>query len=238
MDLTKTRFLWLHEPTAAMGHLHDIAGIGFDAIAVKFLDGRSPFQPNATRALLADAASMGLPVIPWIYARPGEPDAIAQAVENCLPKGCTDLIIDAEIEFEQCSDPSGEAEALVHAIAQATGHRVAIHLSSFWSPDLHPDFPFRAFLSHCAAVGGTWMPQSYFEGGSRTPQEILDSTLSEAGPVLASPAQQVVVTVNGTAFLPLLKAKGIAGYSVYCWDDDGDARVSASRIAWQAALCA
>ena len=231
MDLTKHIGLWVHEPTSALGHLHEIKALGFTYLLVKLADGRSAFQPNATRALLAAAASMSLPVVPWVYAYPGESGAVARAVEALLPAGCADLVVDMEKEFETGPSGAAEAEALLHAVAVATGHRVALHLSSFWSPLLHSQFPFAAALRHCAS----WMPQSYYEGGSRTPAEILSGSLAEAASVTL-PSQPVIPTVNGTAFVPLLKAKGITGWSAYCWDNDGDAKVSVSQAAWEQAL--
>src|SRR5579862_6867941 len=151
--------LWVHQAETALNHLHDIYNLGFSYILPKMWeDGQLYGDPAAFRQLCADAAGINLAVVPWGYSRPVEIEAQIQIVADHLPANSAGIVLDAEIEWE---NPGVEplAHQLGHGIAQATGHRAPLHLSSFYAPQLHPQFPYAAFLAHCES----FMPQSYIE---------------------------------------------------------------------------
>ncbi|MEO7716342.1 MAG: hypothetical protein ABIY70_09060 [Capsulimonas sp.] len=234
--------LWLHLTSRAIDHLHAIQDDGFDYVLVKIADGASAYHPDDARRLVKDAGAIKLGVAAWCYVYPRNIVATIQAIVASIPPGVTELVVDAEKEWEEyCAANGAEAakklaDQLMSGIAAATGHRVNLHLSSFWSPSIHSQIPYKAFASHCA----TWQPQAYYAPGSkRTPASILAGSLSEGAVLSVScMGRACVATINDTAFLPTLKARGIKGFSVYVWDPEGDAAVSINPQKWKAAIAA
>ncbi|BDI29379.1 hypothetical protein CCAX7_14300 [Capsulimonas corticalis] len=233
--------LWCHDPQTILGHLHDAAAIGADYVLFKISDGASSYHGVDNKTLVHDAATIGLQLGAWAYVRPSNTPAQIQTIIVNIPAGVTDLVLDAEVEWEAYAKAHGEdatkalVDQLCHGIAEATGHRVTLHLSSFWSPQLHPAFPFAAFMGHCA----TWQPQAYLEPGTtRTPAGILSGAVTQGRPLIKLlPGQRLVPTINNTAFLPFVKLLGFSNFSIYVWDPaDGDAQVAVNKAAWTAAI--
>src|SRR5579883_1116608 len=188
--------LWIHRTETALNHLHDIQSLGFTYILPKLWeDGAVYGDPAAFRQLAADAALIDLPVVPWGYSRPQEIEAQIQVVADHLPANAAGIVIDAEGEWEKAGVEM-LAHQLCHGIAQATGHRAPLHLSSFYAPRLHPQFPYAAFLTHCES----FMPQSYVEGG--TPPDIVTGrTMVQAYTLAHQCGRALVPTVNDPALL-------------------------------------
>lgn len=226
--------LWIHQAETALGKLHDIAALGFAWIAPKMLEDGSLYGDVAAfKQLCADAATIGLPVVPWGYSRPREIDAQIAVVSANLPTNAAGIIIDAEVEWET-GGSFALAHQLCHGIAEAIEHRAPLHLSSFYDPALHPQFPYTAFLTHCQS----FMPQSYVEGG--TPASlVIGRTMLSAYTLASQSGRALVPTVNTISLLPLLKKAGDYGCSVWLLDGDpgtSDAGVIGFEDAWKAAL--
>lgn len=233
--------IWSHRTELLLGHLHAIHGTPtgklFDYAAIKIADSSHAFDPGPIPQLVHDAASINLPLVAWAYVYPDNPAAEAAAIIKVIPAGVRDVVLDAEIEWEDYAKAHGgqaTAAAIKALCAPLVAAGLRLHLSTFWSPALHPSFPWRAFMQYCHAL----MPQCYLEpGGTRTPGSILSGSLSECRQYVAvTSGQSIVPTVNQTAFLPKLKALGIHGFNVYAWDDDGDAEVESHFTAWAAAV--
>ncbi|BDI33373.1 hypothetical protein CCAX7_54240 [Capsulimonas corticalis] len=234
--------LWAHLTSRMLGNLHDVQAMGFDDILVKVDDGRSPYHVADAQRILKDAKTINLPVAAWCYVYPDNIADQVKSIAASIPAGVTELVVDAEAEWERFAAAHGEpaciaaVHQLMSRIAAATGHRVNLHLSSFWSPQLHPEFPFRAFMIHCA----TFQPQAYLEpGGTRSAASILSGALSEGASVVrARPGQALVPTINNTQMLATLKARQIKSFSVYVFDPEGDAAVVDHETEWKNALTA
>jgi hypothetical protein len=234
--------LWAHVTDRLTGRLHDIKASGFDYLMIKVADGSSAYHPEALKTLVQDrdAAKLDLPFAYWAYVYPDDPAGNAAAICAALPDDASDLALDAEIEWEQAKVSLGAAELIqrVHTLCKAIKAKrpnLRLHLSSFWSPSLHADFPFRAFLTYYSA---TWMPQAYVEPGGRTAQEVETGAVTQGRSMIAGTTIGMVVTVNAPAFLPLLKARGIKEANVYAWDPEGDAEVSIHLAEWTEAIAA
>ncbi|HEX5324701.1 MAG TPA: hypothetical protein VFW40_13010 [Capsulimonadaceae bacterium] len=224
--------LWVHRPETALNHLHEIQSLGFSYILPKMWeDGALYGDPAIFRQLVADADSINLGVVPWGYSRPQEIEAQIQVVADHLPASAAGIVLDAEGEWEK---PGVEmlAHQLCHGIAQATGHRAPLHLSSFYAPALHPNFPYAAFLAHCAS----FMPQSYVEGS--TPADlVVGRTMLQAYTLAKQCGKALVPTVNAPVLLPLLRTAGVTSTNVWLWDGDSeDAGVQGRESVWQPAV--
>ena len=224
--------LWIHRAETALGHLHEISKLGFTYTLPKMWeDGQFYGDPAAFRQLASDAAGANLAVVPWGYCRPVEIEAQIQVVADNLPANAAGIVIDAEIEWEKAGVEL-VAHQLAHGIAQATGHRAPLHLSSFYAPNLHPQFPYAAFLMHCQS----FMPQSYIEGG--TPADLVVSRTMTQAYTLAKQAGRVLIpTVNTPALLPLLRSAGVRTANVWLWDGDNqDTGVLGRESLWTPAI--
>lgn len=229
--------LWAHVTERLTGHLHEIKAAGFDYLILKDADGHGQYHPDALKQVVSAIADakLDLPVKIWSYVKPDDPAGNAAAILKGLPAGVKDVVLDAEIEWEEAPAKYGAAVAVtrVHSLCKPlTAAGVTLHLSSFWSPKLHSSLPFRAFLLHCA----TWQPQMYVEPGSRTAAVIADHAISEGRQICGEQKRSMIPTVNDTSFLPLIKAAGFTGFNVYAWDPEGDAQVSKHLPAWAAAI--
>lgn len=244
MPTTKTLIsngvgLWIHQTGNAIGHLHDIQNIGFDYILIKISDGSqgaNTYHLDDAARIQKDANSINLPVAFWTYLVPDNIQGQITATLKGLPAGATDLVIDAEIEFEQAPSKIGKVETLNRIKDYCTGilkarPNIKLHLSSFWSVKFHASLPFGKFSQYCA----TLQPQCYLQAGSkRTAESILSNSLKEYRTI--STTVPIVPTINNVEFLPLLKAKGIKNCNVYVWDPEGDAQVSVSKTQWTEAI--
>lgn len=213
MNLLGKIGVWIHRTDKALGHLHEIQRL-FDYVAVKISDGDSAYYPAARKQFCADAATIGLPVIAWSYVYPKDIPATIQAIVANLPANCRDLVIDAEVDWEKVGNAAALADQLCHGIALATNHRVNLHLSSLYTPKLHPAFPYEAFLSHCQA----WMPQSYVEGSTLT-SLVAQRTDDQAKPLAAKTLGKMIIpTVNTPGILAALARRGYRSQNVWLYD--------------------
>jgi len=226
--------LWVHETGSAEGNLHAIQSMGFDYLALKVADGPEPF-PAADSDILdrvaEDAGSIRLPLVTWSYNYPDRISAQIEILRRRIPSTVQDHIIDAESEWEN-EGLADAAQALCHGLAEATGHRVALHLSSFYDPQLHALFPYAAFLSHC----NSFMPQSYVEG--QTPASlVVQRTITSAKETADRAGRSIVPTVNRPDLLAMFATAGIRSANVWLWDGGGgDAGVSGQADSWLPAV--
>ena len=244
MNLIGRIGLWLHVTAKAQGRLHEIQRL-FDYVIVKISDGAHAYSPDDRKALCAAAASIGLPVVAWAYVYPHDIPGTIQTLVDNLPEGCQDLILDAEVEWETVGNAAALADALCHGFAEATNHRINLHLSGLYTPQMHPAFPYAAFLAHCQS----FMPQSYAEGA--TPVSLVaQRTDDQCRPLAArSLGKLIVPTVNTPGMLTALTRRGYRSQSVWLWDgvvlppdqtraEGEDMGVDGYQGAWQPALAA
>lgn len=227
--------LWTHFTPKAIGHLKEICDLGFDYLIVKVADGRSAYHPDAFHRLAAEAASLGLPLAAWAYVYPDHCDEQVKILKESLPKGVTELVLDAEVEWEQNIHAFQTAGDFCHAIAAATGHKVQLHLSSFYASDFHHLFPYESFLGHCAS----WMPQAYQVAGT-TVETVIQRVESQALPLAQiSLDRSLIPTVNSPAMLRAASDAGFHSLSVWLWDGDGqDLGVKGRQQMWADAIAA
>lgn len=223
--------LWIHRAETALGHLHEIQALGFTWIAPKMWEDGSLYGDVAAfKQLVAASATINLPVLVWGYSRPQEIDAQIAVVSENLPAGCAGIVIDAEVEWERAGTDV-LAHQLCHGIAESIGHRCPLHLSTFYAPMLHPQFPYAAFLTHCAS----FMPQSYIEG--QAPADlVVQRTMGQAYTIAKQSGRALVPTVNDPALLPFLRNAGIRAANVWLWESepgDSDEGVQDHESAWQ-----
>jgi|SRR6185312_12086850 len=236
--------VWVHVTETMTGHIHDIQAAGFDYILLKIADGSAganTYHLAALQRIVHDAATVNIPLVAWAYVTPTDIPGQVAAILKALPAGVNDLVLDAEIEFEQAAAPGGSLGPAttimrIHQLCQAllAGRKgLRLHLSSFWSTKFHASLPFRTFAQHCA----TLQPQCYLETGSRSAHEILDGALTQWGALVTKGKNAVLPTINNTQFVPILKAKQFTAFNVYCFDPkDGDAEVGAHLATWKAAI--
>lgn len=214
MNLIGKIGLWLHVTAKALGRLHEIQNMGFDYVIVKISDGPRAYFPAARKKLCADAATIKLGVVAWAYVYPTNIAATITTIVANLPTSCTDLVLDAELEWEQAGNAAALADQLCHGIAEATGHKVALHLSGLYAPDLHPKFPYAAFLAHCVS----FMPQSYAEGS--TPVSLVAQRTDDQAKPLAAKAlgKCIIPTTNTPGMMTALTRRGYRSQNVWLWD--------------------
>ncbi len=209
MPLENKVGIWTHNTFKCYGHLHDIKNLGFDYLAVKITDGARAFCPGQRQGLSVLAARVPLEICAWAYVYPDNIPETITAIKANLPESCTDLILDCEVEWE--NKPPELAHELCSGIAEATDHKVSLHLSSFCNPSEHP-LPYEAFLAHCESL----MPQVYVEG--QTPLSAPVARLkNESVPMAAhSLGKQLIPTINVPELVPY--ARGHCGFNVWLWD--------------------
>ena len=234
LDLTKpgTLGVFVHHAATTTDELHAICALGFDYICLKVSDGARQYEPAALASAIHAANAITLPVVAWDYVYPGDAsEAGIAALAGALPAGVEHLILDADSEWETAG-ASEAANSLCHGIAEATEHKIALHLSSFYATAEHRAFPWRDFLSHCAS----FMPQSYMEGITSA-SKVIGRTRLQAAALARICKVEMVPTVNAPALLGLLPAMGAPAANVWLWDGDGqDQGVRGREAAWKPAI--
>ena len=226
--------LWAHFTPRVLGHLHEIRDLGFDYLVVKIADRTSAYHAGSLHQLTLDAASIGFPLVAWAYVYPDNIDAQIAALQNNIPPGVTDLILDAEVEWEHDLQAAATAEALCHGFAEATNHQVAMHLSGFYASDFHPQFPYDAFLAHCAS----WMPQAYQFAGTSV-ATVMDRVNNQAVPLAQKSLEQALVVTVNTPDMLTAAAGGFNALNVWLWDGDGqDLGVDGRQQLWSDTIAA
>ncbi len=218
MSSLEGRFgVWTNVTEAALGHLHEVQGLGFDYLVVRVVhrEGSTtvPHSPQSLKQLLFDAKTIGLKVIAWAYVFPNNIQVQIDGIAAALPEGIDHLILDAEDEWHNAD--TSVVDELFHGIAEATGHRVNLHLSSYCNPDDH-NIPVDAMLAHCQS----FMPQAYHIGNtpiSRIMMRVQDQCV---GPASRSLGGQLIPTINAPEMLPQMKNKQFMGVNVWLWHDD------------------
>lgn len=213
--------LWSDDSSKIVGKMAQIKSLGFDYVLLRavHMAGVRFVVDGRLAHLAGEAHGAGLQAHLWGYAYPGNPaaqsSAYAAAMEQC-PQA-TELVLDAESEWE-IPGAGPDAEALCHLIAQATGHKLAMHLSSFYAPGLHNTFPFAAFGKHVQS----WQPQAYLHGDGQgnNPDVVVARTLKQS---VASETlgNELIVTVDDPSQLAQFKGH-VAGANAWVWWKDGD----------------
>ena len=140
-------------------------------LCVKFADGRKQHD-NFRRipGLVAACHSAGIAVWGWPYIYGNDPADEAMVEASWYRElGFDGFIVDAESEYKDRPDA---ARAYIRSL-RAELPDTPIALSSYWSPQYHPEFPWDAFLEHCDFV----MPQVYWWG--RDPVDTLRRSVRE-----------------------------------------------------------
>jgi len=139
----------------------------FSHVLVKCVDGASAYRRNAAANayVCRRIREQGVQVIGLGFHYGRDPEAEAEAaVRSCLDLGHSIYVCNAEREFE-ADDGDERARRFVEAFSEYSAGRVALGLSAFALPSLHPRFPYRAFLDSCQFV----MPQIYTVPSKRRP---------------------------------------------------------------------
>jgi hypothetical protein len=147
-----------------------------------------------------------------------------------MPKNCTDLILDAEKEWEG-SDPK-IVKQLTDGL-RAANPNVAFHLSTFYAAEKHGTFPYAQFLAACES----FMPQSYVV--DETPVHVVFTRTIQVDPPLAkkSAGGLLIPTVNIPDILDPLIDTPIDGANVWVWDTNGgDEGVQGNEKSWSAVI--
>lgn len=114
--------------------------------------------------LVEELHAAGLVVCGWSYDTPGHAHEQAEVARFVAECGADGFIVDAEIEWERCPDPDGEARRYVEQLAEVrTAHRGFLLADAPWDqPGKHPRFPFtvfgRAVDFRCPQV--YWVPRA------------------------------------------------------------------------------
>src|SRR6185312_4472483 len=121
--------VWVHVTETMTGHIHDIQAAGFDYILLKIADGSAganTYHLAALQRIVHDAATVNIPLVAWAYVTPTDIPGQVAAILKALPAGVNDLVLDAEIEFEQAAAPGGSLGPAttimrIHQLCRAIG---------------------------------------------------------------------------------------------------------------------
>ncbi|MBS1717869.1 MAG: hypothetical protein JSS72_09085 [Armatimonadetes bacterium] len=226
---------WSADNSKVAGQVLTIAGT-FDYLAIRAIHKvTGGFAVDSHLAnVVQEADGTGIALQLWAYVYPNNIDKQVQAIADAFSvvPGATDLILDAEGEWEGVD--GSVAESLCSGIIDATGNALDLSLSSFYAPALHDTFPFESFCKHC---NGGWMPQPYVhgDGEGNSLSLVLNRCLSQS---VASK------TVNGNLIptlddprQPAMFKGHCSGFNAWLWEGSGsDPAVRDNLEAWQAAI--
>jgi hypothetical protein len=134
---------------------------GLSWVAIKIADGASPFnvRPNPIPPRWADdimepvvtaLKSKGIAVWGWQYNYGNNPAGEAEiAFRRCKQFDLSGLILDPEKEFKAHENRAVNAKALMAGLRAGLGNNYPIGLCSYRYPTLHPELPWKEFLSRC-----------------------------------------------------------------------------------------
>jgi hypothetical protein len=199
------------------------AGLG--RVLIKIADGEDAFNETAPAiALVQGLHSAGIQAWSWAYSYGSSVEtATAEAnfaAHRALGLGVDGHVIDAEIEYEV--DGSSDWATAHWKEFKRVASGMTLGLTSFWSPLLHPTFPWWGFFGV-----DIWNPQIYW--ADRDPAQTLSTSVSElsaygAKPIIPISAATPDVDPTGTEGMAafLKQAAGMdfpSGIDWYDWED-------------------
>jgi hypothetical protein len=152
---------------------------GLTRVAVKIADGLSAYNPTPALHTLADGLrAVGIDCWGWGWSYGGGLDRARAEADlaghRVLGLGLTGYVIDAEAQYET-GNSAATARAYCVRLREIIG-QVPLGVTSYWSPALHPQVPWKAF----AALIDYWWPQVYWY--TRNPRQTLQQCLAELEP--------------------------------------------------------
>lgn len=145
-------------------------------ILIKIADGTASSNVSGTdlvAPLVSALTARGIEVWGWHYVYGDDPAGEAQkAVQRIQQTGVVGYIIDAEAQYKE-PGKNLKATAFMNAMRSALPF-FPIALSSYRYPSIHPDFPWREFLTRVDYA----MPQVYWMN-AHNPREQLAKTILE-----------------------------------------------------------
>jgi|ERR1039457_1049393 hypothetical protein len=149
---------------------------GLTRVLVKVADGLNPYNDTTKLHALADGLhAAGIDCWGWGWSYGGSASQAAAeanvAGHRVVGLGLHGYVLDAEVQYEQ-SGSAAWATAYCDRIRQVLETR-PLGLTSYWSPVLHPEIPWRAFAQHV----DYWWPQVYWY--NRNPSTVLKASMAE-----------------------------------------------------------
>ncbi len=152
-----------------------------------------------------------------------EAEIAVRRTRALLPAGLVGLVLDARVEYERCAQPEAFAEAAAGRVRDQLPD-LPLGLSSWKSPAEHPNFPWYAFrrfvdldLPHIFWLGqpaeaARQLALTQQEYAALSPRRLLGAV----GSALWQPQPAELVE-----FLTQARALGLAGASIWRWDELG-----------------
>lgn len=173
---------------------------GIAETLVKVADGPNAFQPELAGAMIEALRDVGITVWGWQYGYGYLPEAEAQiALEMIKTHELTGFVIDAEVQYKNRPTQAKTYCKLLRSGAP----NVSLALSSYRFPSLHPEFPWKEFLSYVDVN----MPQVYWLGAhnparqlERCLDEFCDAKYPQVPIIAAGAAFKDNVTVEGSTY--------------------------------------
>ena len=244
----KGMYLWIIKPTDNPGEIASKCwAAGLTHVLIKIADYKVPYNVtndgvDLVPPLIKELRAVGISPWGWQFVYGNDPDGEAAiAVSRAMALGIDGFVVNAEGQYKGKNDA---ALKYMQQVRDGLGGMMPIGLSSFRYPELHPEFPWMAFLSQVDIN----FPQVYwilshnpaaqmvrcFEefGQSKYPQVPIFPTgaaFSEQG--WRASASEVI------AFMEQVKALGLAGCNFWRYADAieryPDLRTAITGFEWE-----
>jgi len=191
--------------------------VGLDFVLLKIADGTSPYNGDVSQ-LVSALQAQGVIVWGWQYTYGDLPEQEASYAAGRLKQfGLPGFVVDAEGEYK------GHPDRALRYMQALRSHLpgVPIAVSSFYLPNLHPEFPWNEFMGLCDLN----IPQVYWY--HRDPVDALRMSLSQntrfGRPILPAGACYEMVASHPptkqdlTRFLTEVKNLGLIGVCFWSW---------------------
>ncbi len=147
------------------------AGLGH--VLLKIADGVRPYNVGRISDLVTRLRAAGIEPWAWAYTYGSDAAAEARAAAEIYARyPFAGFVVNAETEYKGYG---ARATAYMRALRAALPPGTVVGLSSFWSPDYHPTFPWREFLG----ASDLGLPQVYWHG--RDPAATLAAACAQWG---------------------------------------------------------
>ncbi len=209
--------VWLWQIPASGGGrperiAEEAARQGFSHALIKCADGARTYKTNAAAEgrLCRLLRERGIRPIGWGFHRGGEAarDEAAAAARRCGELGHDAYVLNAEAHWERGEAGAERMRVFLAEFRARTAGRVALGLSTFALPSLHPLFPYKAALAGDGACDFA-LPQIYTVPGSRRP------CLRSAIPYLSKALEEL--RVFSKPVVPTLRA--YTGDGSFDWEE-------------------
>lgn len=207
----------------------------FGHVLLKCCDGARRYARNqALDGYVAGRLrAQGVQVLGWGFHYGRRPEAEAEAaVAACRELGHTIYVCNAEREFETARGAE-KAARFARRFHDCCNGAIALGLSTYALPSLHPRFPYAAFLEHCAFI----MPQIYTVPSRRWPMlASLREYLAWSDEALRAFAKPVIPTLRAYTGDGVFDWRVIAADARDFLDSEARARLAAwNWWVWQSA---